>query len=355
MSSRRARSTRATAARRRPADGDDHRRAGRDPRQLDGLAAVAGDPGRGGRAGAHPVGLGALRRARLGPADPARGRQRTGGTDHLGEPWAVPLAEARLSTFLAADKDNTEDAPDAFLSGAITDAKARYNLANVVKGGKIDRDRARRAAAPVRDRRPLGRRRHPHRDRPARRLAAAAARPGRERRQRGAPPRRHPPIRRSCRARRRQLGLAGHRAGRGAGARALRRDPARRRPSSTSTPPRARCSSRRSRASTWRPPSASSSRASGCRSSRVADLQALAPSLPAASFDRIATGSDFFEVRGRLRLGDVVLEQRSLVQRRGRRRSRCCSASASPRATAWAREPVQKCAAILRRRYNRAT
>jgi general secretion pathway protein K len=63
---------------------------------------------------------------------------KTGGTDHLGEPWAVPLAEARLSTFLAADKDNTEDAPDAFLSGSITDANARYNLTNVVKGGKID-------------------------------------------------------------------------------------------------------------------------------------------------------------------------------------------------------------------------
>src|SRR3954468_7432952 len=47
---------------------------------------------------------------------------KTGGVDHLGEPWAVPLAEARLSTFLAADKDNTEDAPDAFLSGSITDA-----------------------------------------------------------------------------------------------------------------------------------------------------------------------------------------------------------------------------------------
>ena len=31
---------------------------------------------------------------------------RTGGADHLGEPWAVPLAEARLSTFLAADRDN---------------------------------------------------------------------------------------------------------------------------------------------------------------------------------------------------------------------------------------------------------
>jgi general secretion pathway protein K len=48
-----------------------------------------------------------------------------------------------------------------------------------------------------------------------------------------------------------------------------------------------------------------------------ADLQALAPSLPPASFDRIAFGSNFFEVRGRLRLEDIVLEQRSLVQRRG--------------------------------------
>jgi len=64
---------------------------------------------------------------------------RAGTTDNLGEPWAVPLAEARLSTFLAADKDNTDDAPDAFLSGAITDAQARYNLRNLVdeKSGKV--------------------------------------------------------------------------------------------------------------------------------------------------------------------------------------------------------------------------
>jgi hypothetical protein len=32
---------------------------------------------------------------------------RSGGADHLGEPWAVPLQEARLSTFLAADRNNT--------------------------------------------------------------------------------------------------------------------------------------------------------------------------------------------------------------------------------------------------------
>lgn len=53
--------------------------------------------------------------------------------DHLGEPWAVPLAEARLSTFLAADKNNTEDSgPDAFLSGSIEDAQSRFNLMNLV-------------------------------------------------------------------------------------------------------------------------------------------------------------------------------------------------------------------------------
>ena len=62
---------------------------------------------------------------------------RTGGADHLGEPWAVPLAEARLSTFLAADKDNTDDAPDAFLSGVISDEQARYNLTNLVDQGKV--------------------------------------------------------------------------------------------------------------------------------------------------------------------------------------------------------------------------
>ncbi len=57
---------------------------------------------------------------------------RSGRPTALSEPWAVPLAEARLSTFLAADKDNADDAPDAFLSGAIADAQARYNLRNLI-------------------------------------------------------------------------------------------------------------------------------------------------------------------------------------------------------------------------------
>lgn len=53
--------------------------------------------------------------------------------DHLGEPWAVPLAEARLSSFLAADRDNSaEGGPEAFLAGVITDASARFNLYHLV-------------------------------------------------------------------------------------------------------------------------------------------------------------------------------------------------------------------------------
>jgi len=60
--------------------------------------------------------------------------------DSLGETWANPLAEARLSSFLAADKDNSADASlDVFLSGAISDAQARWNLRNLVgTDGKLD-------------------------------------------------------------------------------------------------------------------------------------------------------------------------------------------------------------------------
>lgn len=57
---------------------------------------------------------------------------RNPGFDHLGEPWALELAEARLSSFLAADKDNTDDAPEAFMSGRITDMTSRYNLLNLI-------------------------------------------------------------------------------------------------------------------------------------------------------------------------------------------------------------------------------
>jgi len=79
---------------------------------------------------------GALDWARLILREDARSN---GTADHLGEPWAIPLAEARLSTFLAADSNNSssdnDDAPDAFLSGKVDDAQAKYNLRNLIDGG----------------------------------------------------------------------------------------------------------------------------------------------------------------------------------------------------------------------------
>jgi len=53
--------------------------------------------------------------------------------DDLGEPWATPLEEARLSTFLAADPNrNADSGPEAFLAGRIEDAQSRYNLRNLL-------------------------------------------------------------------------------------------------------------------------------------------------------------------------------------------------------------------------------
>lgn len=66
-------------------------------------------------------------------ADRSNGQNKQ--SDNLGEAWAAPLAEARISTFLAADKENTDDAPEAFLSGHIEDAQAKFNLLGLVKAG----------------------------------------------------------------------------------------------------------------------------------------------------------------------------------------------------------------------------
>ena len=65
--------------------------------------------------------------------------QRNKNYDSLDEPWAQPLAEARLSSFLAADKDNNADSgPEAFISGAIEDAQSRFNLRGLVDdAGKV--------------------------------------------------------------------------------------------------------------------------------------------------------------------------------------------------------------------------
>lgn len=65
---------------------------------------------------------------------------RTGGADHLAEPWAIPLQEARLSTFLATDKSapiDTDTMTQTFLSGQVTDLQSRLNVRNLVDNGKV--------------------------------------------------------------------------------------------------------------------------------------------------------------------------------------------------------------------------
>jgi general secretion pathway protein K len=81
--------------------------------------------------------VGALDWARLLLREDAR----AGNVDHLAEPWAIPLQEARLSTFLAADKGGATDvetqAPEAFLSGQITDMQSFLNVRNLLDANRI--------------------------------------------------------------------------------------------------------------------------------------------------------------------------------------------------------------------------
>jgi general secretion pathway protein K len=89
------------------------------------------------RAQASWVLTGALDWGRLILAEDAR----KGGADHLSEPWAMPLEQARLSTFLAADRSDAlaaDASSNAFLSGQINDLQARLNLRNLVQDdGKV--------------------------------------------------------------------------------------------------------------------------------------------------------------------------------------------------------------------------
>ena len=67
---------------------------------------------------------------------------RSGVADYLSEPWAVPLQESRLSSFLAADKstaagDSANDQLDVFLSGQIVDMQSRLNVFNLINAGVV--------------------------------------------------------------------------------------------------------------------------------------------------------------------------------------------------------------------------
>ena len=86
--------------------------------------------------------IGALDWSRLILAEDASG----GSADHLAEPWAIPLEEARLSTFLAADRnvaqveDASTDTTDAFLSGQIIDLQSRLNLTQLADEAGVNED-----------------------------------------------------------------------------------------------------------------------------------------------------------------------------------------------------------------------
>jgi len=86
------------------------------------------------RAQAGWILTGALDWARLILREDGRANQNSGNADHLGEPWAMPLEEARLSSFLAADRqNNADDTLQAFLSGEVSDQQGRLNFMNLVK------------------------------------------------------------------------------------------------------------------------------------------------------------------------------------------------------------------------------
>lgn len=59
------------------------------------------------------------------------------GADHLGEPWALPVQESRLSTFLSQDQQWREGDAEVFLSGQITDAQSRMNVMNLIDNQQV--------------------------------------------------------------------------------------------------------------------------------------------------------------------------------------------------------------------------
>ena len=89
------------------------------------------------RSQAHWLLLGALDWARLILREDAR----TGGKqnqDHLAEPWAIPLMESRLSTFVGANAEGwtgseAQLADDVYLSGQISDMQGRLNIKNLTE------------------------------------------------------------------------------------------------------------------------------------------------------------------------------------------------------------------------------
>ena len=79
---------------------------------------------------------GALDWSRLILREDARSDQGA-GVDHLAEPWALPVQESKLSTFLSQDQKWQEGDAEVFLSGQITDAQSRMNVMNLIEDGRV--------------------------------------------------------------------------------------------------------------------------------------------------------------------------------------------------------------------------
>lgn len=250
---------------------------------------------------------------------------RSGAVDHAGEPWATPLAEARLSSFLAVDREASADSEvEAFLSGSITDAQARYNLRNLFtdegQAVALERDTLRRLCA------------------------AAGLKPGdTERIMTG--------LASAWRARSATPAGGGASApgtGGGAGAAASTQGedtrvlPVQRfehlawlglepavlqalRPLvdvlPTRTPVNLNTASREVLAAVLAVDAGTAERLVQARQQqafeRLDQVRALLPPGSPLESNRVSVGSQYFEVRGRLRLEDRVLEEASLVRRRG--------------------------------------
>ncbi len=64
-----------------------------------------------------------------------RADARAGVVDHLGEPWAVPVAETRLDETVTAGAQIGDASRSAVLAGEVIDAQSRLNLNGVAQNG----------------------------------------------------------------------------------------------------------------------------------------------------------------------------------------------------------------------------
>ncbi|HEY5632925.1 MAG TPA: type II secretion system minor pseudopilin GspK [Burkholderiaceae bacterium] len=65
-----------------------------------------------------------------------RADARASNVDHLGEPWAVPVADTRLDETVTAGAKISDESRSALLAGQMFDAQARLNLAGLAQGGQ---------------------------------------------------------------------------------------------------------------------------------------------------------------------------------------------------------------------------